>query len=58
MKHNADNTGNNITLLPSLLKVLAMFDMPLWYDNENLEENVVCNIGIKCRNCEKKLVDM
>ena len=31
-----------------------MFKVHLWYDNENLEENVVDNIGIRCSNCGKK----
>ena len=27
--------------------------MRLWYVNKNIEENVVDNIGIRCRNCVK-----
>ena len=30
-----------------------MFKMCLWYDIENIEENVVDNIGIRCSNCVK-----
>ena len=40
-------------MLPLLLKVFAMFNMRLWYDNAILKKNVVDNIGIRCRNCIK-----
>ena len=30
-----------------------MFNMRLWCDNENIEENVVRNIGISSINCGK-----
>ena len=30
-----------------------MFNMRLWYDNKNIEENVMDNIGIRFRNCGK-----
>ena len=42
-----------IKLLPLFLKVFAMFKMRMWYDNENLAENLVVNIGIRCSNCGK-----
>ena len=53
MEHNSDNIETQIKLLPSLLKVLTMFKMRLWYDNENFEENVMNNIVIRCRNYGK-----
>ena len=30
-----------------------MFNMHIWYDNENFECNMVDNIGISCSNCGK-----
>ena len=33
--------------------MFAIFQMRLCYDQENHEENVVDNIGIRCRNCGK-----
>ena len=53
MDHTSDNIEAHITLSPSLLKVFAMFEMSPWYDNENIEEKLVDNIGIRCRNCGK-----
>ena len=40
-------------MLPLLLKVFEMFKMRLWCDNDNVEENVANNIGIRCSNCGK-----
>ena len=42
-----------ITPLPSWLIFSENFKMRLWYVNKNIEENVVDNIGIRCRNCVK-----
>ena len=53
IEHTEDNMKNQITLLPLLLKMFAMLKMRLWYNNEYIEENVVGNIGIRCRNCGK-----
>ena len=58
MEHTADNIENYITLLPLLLKLFTIFNMRMWYDNENLEENVLDNIGIRCSNSERNLVYM
>ena len=33
--------------------MFATFNMCLWYDNENLEENMLDNIVIRCSNCGK-----
>ena len=33
-----------------------MIKMRLWYDNENLEENVMDRIGIRCSNYGKKTI--
>ena len=58
MEHTADNIENYITLLPLLLKLFTIFNMRMWYDNENLEENVLDNISIRCSNSERNLVYM
>ena len=58
MEHTTDNIENYITLLPLLLKLFTIFNMRMWYDNENLEENVLDNIGIRCSNSERNLVYM
>ena len=41
-------------MLLSLLELFAMFKMRLWYDNGNIEEDVVYNICIRCSNCGKR----
>ena len=56
MKHTADKIKTQVTQLPSLLKVFSMFIMSLRYDNENLEDHVMDNIGVRCNNCGEKLV--
>ena len=48
-----DNIETHITLLLLLLKVFATFKMRLWYDNENIKEDLVVNIDIRCINCGK-----
>ena len=53
MDHTADKINTQITLLPLLFKLFKILNICLWYDNVNLEENVVDNIGIKCSNCGK-----
>ena len=53
MEYTADNVESQIKLLMYLLKLFAVFNMRLWYDNENLEENMVDNIGIMCSHCEE-----
>ena len=53
MEHTADKINTQIVLLPLLLKVFAISEMRLWYDSENIEDNVVNNIGIRCRNSRK-----
>ena len=58
MEHTKDKIWTQITLLHLLFKVFAMFNMRLWYDKENCEENVVVNIAIRCRNCGKNGLSM
>ena len=41
-----------ISLIPSLLKGFAMYQMPLFYYKHNKEDNVVEAIAIKCSNCD------
>ena len=53
MQHTTDNIETKITLVPSLLKVFAMFQIYLFLNKENHEENVVDTIAIKCSNCGK-----
>ena len=38
-----------------LLRLFAMFNIRLWYDNESFEGNVMDNIGIRCSNCGKTI---
>ena len=53
MDNTTDKIENQIIILPFLFKVFAMFKMRLCYDNKNIEEHVVDNIGIRCSNCDK-----
>ena len=53
MEHTVDYIGTHITLLLYLLKTIAMIQMRLRYDKENIEENMVENIAIRCGNCGK-----
>ena len=53
MVHAEYNIDTQITILLFLLKFFATFNMRLWYEKENLEENVVNNISIRCINCGK-----
>ena len=39
MKYTADRIENQITLLPSLLKIISMFQMRIWYDKEPSDQN-------------------
>ena len=41
------------SLIPLLLKVFAIFQMPLFYYKHNEEENVVEAKAIKCINCDR-----
>ena len=58
MDHTAVNMETQITLLPLLLKLFAMFKIQLWYDKENLEENVIGNRAIRYINCGKNGLSM
>ena len=51
MEHTSDNINTHIKLLPLLLKLSVMFKMHLCCDNENIEENVIDNMSIRCSNC-------
>ena len=46
MDNTVGKIETQIPILPSLLKKFEMFKMRLWYDNENLEENVVDSMGL------------
>ena len=54
MKYTADKIENEITLLPSLLKMFSMFHMRFWYDNKHDDKTNVKIIAIGCINCEKE----
>ena len=54
MDCTADKIYNDITLLPSLLIKISMFQMRFWYDNEHDDQNNVENIAIRCINCGKE----
>ena len=53
MEYTADNINTPITLLPSLLKMLSMFQMSFCCDEEKFKENNVENIAIRFSNCGK-----
>ena len=53
MEHTEDNIETQITLSTSFLKMFVNFQMILWHDYKNIEENVVVNIAIRCMNCVK-----
>ena len=48
MEHTASIIETDISSIPSLLKVFAMFQVCLFYDKHNEEDNVVEDIAIKC----------
>ena len=54
MEYNANNIENNITVLPSLLKMFSMFQMRFWYDKEPDDKNDLKIISIRCSNCVKE----
>ena len=35
------------------METFPMFKIRLWYDNEDFEENIGNNIGMRCINCVK-----
>ena len=41
-------------MLPSLLKMFSVFQMCVWYYNENDDQNSVENIAIRCSNRGKQ----
>ena len=54
MKYIADRIYNQITLLPSLLKMFTMLQMSFWYDKEPDDQNDMKVIAISCNNCGKE----
>ena len=50
MEHTASNIETYISLLPSLLKVFAMFQMRLLHNEHNEHKNFVESIAIRCSN--------
>ena len=53
VEHTENILRPNKGLIPSLLKVFAMFQLCLFYYTKYEEENVVEAISIKCSNCNK-----
>ena len=54
MEYTAEKIENEITILPSLLKMFSMFQMSFWYDNEPDDKNDMKIIAIRCINCGKE----
>ena len=53
MDHTAGIIETDTSLIPSLLKVFAMFQIRLFYYKNNEEDNFVEAISIKCNNCDR-----
>ena len=53
MEYTVDKIENEITLLPSLLKMFSMFQVHFWYDKEQDDQNNVENLAIRCSTCGK-----
>ena len=56
MEYTAYRLENEITMVPSLLKMLLMFQMRFWYDKEPDDQKYMKVIAIRCSNLEKKQV--
>ena len=54
MKYTTYRIENDITLLPSMLKMCSIFQIPYKYDNERDDENDVKIITTRCSNCGKQ----
>ena len=54
MEYTADKIEDEITLLPSLLKIFSMFQTRFWYDNGHDDQNNAENIDISCSNGVKE----
>ena len=54
IEYTADKIENEITLLPSLLEIFSVFQIPCWYNKGHNDQNKVENIAIRCSNCEKQ----
>ena len=54
MEHTAGIIETYISLIPSLLKVFAMFQMCLFYYKHNEEWSVIEAIAINYSNCDRR----
>ena len=54
MKYTVDRIENEITLLPSLLKMFSMFQIICWYNKVHDDRNKVEHIYIRCISCGKE----
>ena len=52
--HTANILEPNKALIPSLLRVFAMFQLYIFYDTHNEEYNVLYSIAINCSNYNKE----
>ena len=50
MENNASILEADISLIPSILKFFVMFQMCLFHDKDNEEDNFVEAVAIKCSN--------
>ena len=44
---------NEITLLPSLLRMFSIFKINCWYNKVNGDQNKVEHTAIRCSNCRR-----
>ena len=54
MEYTAYRIENEITLLPSLLKMFSMFQIRFWYNKGHDDQNRVKSIAIRCIYCGKQ----
>ena len=53
MEYTVSIIETDISLIPSLLKVLQVFHMRLFYYRYDEAENIVKDIDIKCNDCRR-----
>ena len=51
VEYTMDRIENEITLLPSLLKMFSLFYICCWYNKGHDDQNKVEHIAIRCSNC-------
>ena len=53
MMHTSNNMNKPTDILQSFFKVLLMFKMRIWYENNTVHKNVLDYLVIKCIKCGK-----